>query len=693
MALPSHTQSSISSSSSFSYGFTHDVFLSFRGSDTRYSFIGNLHKDLCRKGIRTFIDDRELKGGDEITPSLFKHIEETRIFIPVLSTNYASSSFCLDELVHIIHCFKESSRLVLPIFYDVEPSHVRHQHGSYAKALDDHIEKFQNNKNNMERLQKWKSALTQTANFSGHHFNPRNGYEYEFIEKIVKYVSSKINRVPLYVADYPVGLQSRVLKVNSFLDLRSNGEVQMLGIYGTGGMGKTTLARAVYNSIADQFDGLCFLHNVRENSAKYGLEHLQEKLLSKLVELDVKLGDVNEGIPIIKQRLHRKKVLLILDDVHELKQLQVLAGRLDWFGLGSKVIITTQEKKLLDGHGIERAYEIHKLNDKEALELLRWNAFKNNKVDTNFDDILHQAVTYASGLPLALEVVGSNLFGKNIREWKSALSQYERRPIRKIQEILKVSFDALEEDEKNVFLDIACCFKGYELKELENILHAHYGNCMNYQIRVLHDKSLIKIYWYLGNYVVTLHALIEKMGKEIVHEKSPKEPGRRSRLWFHKDIIHVLEENKGSSQIEIIYLEFPLSEEEVIEWKGDELKKMQNLKTLIVKNGSFSKGPKYLPNSLRVLEWPKYPSRIIPSDFCPKKLSICKLQQSDFISFGLHGTMKVAAPNALYSASEEDLETVSCFLVLYEINESPRKKHCPEMDLLVSLQPSQSASE
>jgi len=98
---------------------------------------------------------------------------------------------------------------------------------------------------------------------------------------------------------------------------------------------------------------------------------------------------------------------------------------------------------------------------------------------------------------------------------------------------------------------------------------------------------------------------------------------------------------KGSSKIEIIYLEFPSSEEEVIEWKGDELKKMQNLKTLIVKNGSFSKGLKYLPNSLRVLEWHKYPSRVMPSDFFPKKLSICKLQQSDFISFGLHGTMKV----------------------------------------------------
>ncbi|KEH26837.1 TIR-NBS-LRR class disease resistance protein [Medicago truncatula] len=407
-------------------------------------------------------------------------------------------------------------------------------------------------------------------------------------------------------------------------------------------MGKTTLARAVYNSIADQFDGLCFLNEISANSAKYGLEHLQEKLLSKLVELYVKLGDVNDGVPIIKQRLHRKKVLLILDDVHELKQLQVLAGGLDWFGPGSRVIVTTRDKHLLKSHGIERAYEIPKLIKREALELLRWNTFKNNKVDSNFDGILYCAVTYASGLPLALEVVGSNLFGKNIVECKSALYQYERIPIKKIQAILKVSFDALDEDEQNVFLDIACCFNGYELKELEDILHAHYGNSMKYQISVLLEKSLIKINQFWETSYLTLHALMEQIGKEIVRQESLKEPGKCSRLWFHKDIIHVLEESKGSSKIEIIYLEFPSSEQKVVDWKGDELKKMQNLKTLIVKNGSFSKGPKYFPDSIRVLEWHKYPSRFVPSDIFPKKRSVCKLQESDFSSYELCGTMKQA---------------------------------------------------
>ena len=90
-----------------------------------------------------------------------------------------------------------------------------------------------------------------------------------------------------------------------------------------------------------------------------------------------------------------------------------------------------------------------------------------------------------------------------------------------------MSFDALEEDEQSVFLDIACCFKGYRLKEVEDTLCAHYGHCMKYHIGLLVKKSLVKICQW--GYV-TLHDLIEDTGKEIVRQESPKEPGKRSRL-------------------------------------------------------------------------------------------------------------------------------------------------------------------
>ena len=166
---------SSSSSTSFSNRFNYDVFLSFRGSDTRFGFIGNLHKALSDVGIRTFIDDRELEKGENIKPSLFKNIQESRIAIPVFSINYASSSFCLDELVHIIHCFKETDRLIMPIFYGVDPSHIRYQTHSYGKELAKHEVRFQSNKEkyleNMQRLQQWKRALNQAASLSGYHFN------------------------------------------------------------------------------------------------------------------------------------------------------------------------------------------------------------------------------------------------------------------------------------------------------------------------------------------------------------------------------------------------------------------------------------------------------------------------------------------------------------------------------------------
>jgi hypothetical protein len=161
-----------SPSSSFSYGFTYQVFLSFRGTDTRYGFNGNLYKALIDKGIHTFIDDSDLQRGVEITPSLIKAIEESRIFIPVFSINYASSSYCLDELVHIIHYNRTMGRLVLPVFYGVDPTHVRHQSGRYGEDITKHEERFQNNKKNMERLHQWKMALKQAADLSGYHFSP-----------------------------------------------------------------------------------------------------------------------------------------------------------------------------------------------------------------------------------------------------------------------------------------------------------------------------------------------------------------------------------------------------------------------------------------------------------------------------------------------------------------------------------------
>ncbi|XP_027186245.1 TMV resistance protein N-like isoform X2 [Cicer arietinum] len=440
--------------------------------------------------------------------------------------------------------------------------------------------------------------------------------------------------VSLSNLDYPVGLESRVLQVNSLLKDRSDdGVVHMVGIHGIGGIGKSTVARAVYNSISDQFEGFCcFLENVRENSCKHGLVHLQETVLSEILgDKEIRLGNVWNGMSIIQQRLSGRKVLLVLDDIDKIEQLQAIAGAPNWFGLGSRVIITTRDYGLLKQHDVKSTYKVEELNDKEARELLYWNAFKTDKVDSRYATILNRAVGYASRLPLALEVIGSNLFGKGEEECKRTLDRYDRFPDKKIKDILKVSYNSLEEDEGNVFLDIACFFNGHKLADVEDILSAHYSVSVKYSIEELIDKSLIKI----DGGLVTLHYLIQDMGRDIVREESPHEPGKRSRLWFCEDIVQVLSKNKGTSEIHILILDFPKDEAhlkgpkgEEINWDGEAFNKMNNLRTLIIRNGSFSKGPIHLPNRLRVLKWQGYPLPSLPCYFHPKKLSILELLDS-----------------------------------------------------------------
>lgn len=156
-------------SSSFSYQWKYDVFINFRGEDTRYDFIGNLNDALKRKGVRTFFDDEEIQRGDEITPTLMEAIENSKMAITVFSENYASSTFCLKELVKIHECINMKGRSVFPIFYKVDPSVVRHQKGQYGQALE---EQLKIGKADEKMIQSWKQALHEMANKSGDPFFP-----------------------------------------------------------------------------------------------------------------------------------------------------------------------------------------------------------------------------------------------------------------------------------------------------------------------------------------------------------------------------------------------------------------------------------------------------------------------------------------------------------------------------------------
>ncbi|XP_040374074.1 disease resistance protein RPV1 isoform X2 [Rosa chinensis] len=604
-----------------SHPWTYHVFLSFRGEDTRNNFTSHLCSALRQNGIDTFMDD-QLKRGEEISPALLQAIKESKISIIVFSKDYASSKWCLDELVKILECKKSNQQEVHPVFYKVDPSDIRNHRGSFGEALANHECKF---KVNVENVQIWKAALKEAANLSGWTLSEHCS-ESSVIHKIVEEISEQvINSTYLDVAKYPVGIEPRVQEIHNLLGVRGR-DVHMVGIWGAGGIGKTAIAKAVYNSIAHKFAGSCFLENVRENSKGGGLVKLQKKLLCEILKgTKLKVTNVARGITMIKERLQYKSVLLVLDDVHGMDQLDNLAGQYSWFGMGSRIIITTRDKQLLRRHSVNLIYEVQNLDHHEALELFSMNAFKRSRPLDAYVELTERAIRYAQGLPLALTVLGSSLCNENVELWEAVLGGFKSS---EIQDVLKISYNGLDHRLKEAFLDIACFFKGENREQVIKILEA--CGSKRHVINVLIEKALISID---SNDCIWMHDLVEQMGRDIVHELSPNDPGNRSRLWFHEDVYRVLTENIGTTNVIGIKVELP-EDSDVICLSGTTFSNMGNLRLFIHRAGRYYGVVDHLPNSLRVVDWPNYPLQFLPSNLIPRELALINMPRSRITVFG-----------------------------------------------------------
>ncbi|KAH0725611.1 hypothetical protein KY284_001476 [Solanum tuberosum] len=322
------TSSSFSASNSqYCPRWKYGVFLSFRGEDTRKNFTSHLYQSLENKGIFTFLDDKRLEDGYSISEKLVKAIEESQVAVIVFSKNYATSRWCLNELVKIMECKeKEIGHTVIPVFCYVDPSHVRYQSESFAEAFAKHESRYKDDVEGMQKVQGWRNALAAAAN----------------LKDMISVTDTHLE------------------KVKSLLEMEFN-DVRMVGIWGIGGVGKTTIARAIFDTNSNRFDGACFLTDIKEN--KCGMHSLQNILLSEL--LTIKGNHVNnkeDGKHMIAHRLRSKKITV------------TLAGDLDWFGKGSRIIATTRDKHLLGKNDV--VYEVTTLLDHDAIKLFHQYAFK-----------------------------------------------------------------------------------------------------------------------------------------------------------------------------------------------------------------------------------------------------------------------------------------------------------------------------
>ncbi|KAH9726175.1 ADP-ribosyl cyclase/cyclic ADP-ribose hydrolase [Citrus sinensis] len=562
----------------------YDVFVSFRGEDTRDNFTSHLYSALSRQNIQAFIDD-QLNGGDEISESLVNAIEASAISVIVFSESYASSRWCLDELVKILDCKKEYAQIVIPVFYRVDPSDVRNQTGSFGDSFSKLEERL---KENTEKLQSWRNALEEAASLCGFH-SPNIRCESELTNEVVNHILKRLDEVfhPRDNKNQLVGVESTVEEIESLLAVESK-DVYALGIWGIGGIGKTAIARAIFDKISGDFEGSCFLENVREESQRPGgLACLRQKLLSNLL----KDKNVMPYIDLNFRRLSRMKVLIVFDDVTCFSQLESLIGSLDWFTPVSRIIITTRNKQVLRNWGVRKIYEMKALEYHHAIELFSRHAFKQNHPDVGYEELSSKVMKYAQATIVCSQMIPG--LAHLIDCTTTGLISEDVNPIMKF-------FNA-----SGFYPEIG--------------------------ISVLVDKSLIAID---SHKKITMHDLLQELGREIVRQESIN-PENRSRLWHHEDIYEVLTYNKGTEKIEGICLD--MSKVKEIRLNPSTFTKMPKLRFLKFYSSSFNRENKckvsYLQDpgfaEVKYFHWHGYPLKSLPSNLSGEKLVLLEVPDND----------------------------------------------------------------
>ncbi|PWA73443.1 toll/interleukin-1 receptor (TIR) domain-containing protein [Artemisia annua] len=412
-------------------------------------------------------------------------------------------------------------------------------------------------------------------------------HEAAVIQNIVDAISDKLLSSNSDIDEELVGMTDRVKDLISRLEI-GTGAVRMVGIWGVGGGGKTTLATSVYMKISDHFQGHCIVENIREESSKSGLKKLHENILKEVLKREVRVQSVEQGKRMIQSRLCHSKVLILLGDVDDPKQLDALAGSHSWFGDGSRIIITTKDEHVLKTRNVDHISPVTLLSQDEGIRLFIKHAYNEEEPLKDYGILSLRVVSYAHGLPLALKVLESEIMEK-----------------------LKISYDGLKKVEKELFLDIACLFR-WRSKDNAMEIFIACGFHPDIGIKVLIQKALITINL---DGLFNMHDLVQEMAHYVVRGEHPDNPEKHSRVWKKEEIRNMCL-GDGTTYFKFV----------------SNLKKLRWIHVswihVIMSNDDNLEGPYFLSNELRYINWDKYPASPFPDSFQPMNLAVLKMSCS-----------------------------------------------------------------
>nr|AXU93577.1 RPP4/RPP5-like protein [Arabidopsis thaliana] len=646
-------------SSSSPSSWRYDVFPSFSGVDVRNTFLSHLIQALDRRSINTIntFMDHGIVRSSIIADELISAIREARISIVIFSENYASSTWCLNELVDVHKCYEKGDQMVIPVFYGVDPSEVRKQIGKFGDVFKKTCEEKPEDKKQI-----WVKALTDISNIAGEDL--RNGpNDAHMVEKIADDVSNKLFHPPNGFGDL-VGIEDHIEAIKLKLCLESKEARIMVGIWGQSGIGKSTIGRALYSQLSRQFHHRAFVtYKSTSGSDVSGMKLSWEKeLLSEILgQKDIKI----EHFGVVEQRLKHKKVLILLDDVDNLEFLKTLVGKAEWFGSGSRIIVITQDRQLLKAHDINLIYEVEFPSEHLALTMLCRSAFGKDSPPDDFKELAFEVAKLAGHLPLGLNVLGSSLRRRGKKEWMEMMPRLRNGLNGDIMKTLRVSYDRLDRKDQYMFLCIACLFNGFEVSYVKDLLEDNVG------LTMLSEKSLIRI---TPDGHIEMHNLLEKLGREIDRAKSKGNPGKRQFLTNFEDIHEVVTEKTGTETLLGIRLPFeeyfstrPLLIDE------ESFKGMRNLQYLKIGDWSDGGQPQslvYLPLKLRLLDWDDCPLKSLPSTFKAEYLVnlIMKYSKLEKLWEGTLPLGSLKKMNLLCSKNLKEIPDLSLAINLEELN-------------------------